>query len=93
MLVAKENLSGALTMASHSKRQSYVQYLQVMGTDATFVVISKSVCAADWEQDPWTGYQGFTTLNHSWWVLAAIDLQNAGVSNRGNPCSLRKTPV
>ena len=65
MLVSKEKPSGTLTVASHSKRASYVQYLQVMGTDATFIVISKSICAADWEQDPWTAYLGFTTLNHS----------------------------
>lgn len=49
-------------MASDSKIESYVQYSQVMGTDATFIVISESVCAADWEQDPWTAYPGFTTL-------------------------------
>ena len=47
MMVSKEKLSGALTMASHFKRESYVQYVQVMGTDATFVVISKSVCATN----------------------------------------------
>lgn len=65
MLVSKEKLSGAVTTASHAKTESYVQYLHVMGTDATFVVISKSICAADREQDPWTAYLGFTTLNHS----------------------------
>lgn len=65
MLVSKEKLSGAVTVTSHSKRESYVLYVHVMGADATFVVVSKSVCAADWEQDPWTTYLGFTTLNHS----------------------------
>lgn len=65
MLVSKEKPYEALAMASQSKRESYVQYLQVMGTDATFVVISKSICATDWEQDPWTAYLGFISLNHS----------------------------
>lgn len=46
-------------MASNSKRKSRAQYLQVMSADLTFVVISKPICAADWEQDPWTTYMGF----------------------------------
>lgn len=52
-------------MASHSKRECYVQYLHVMGADPTFIVVSKPVCAADWEQDPWTAYMGFTILKNS----------------------------
>lgn len=50
--------------------------LYVMGTDATLVVISKSVCATDWEQDPWAAYHTFTTIKCSCRVLTAVDIRN-----------------
>lgn len=79
-------------MASNSKRKSFVQYLHVMGTDLTFVVVSKPVCAADWEQDPWTTYMGFAIHKNSWWILTAIDLQKVGVSRLEKYLFSKKNP-
>lgn len=49
--------------------------LYIMGTNATLVVISKSVCAADWEQNPWAAHQEFAT-NSSCWVLITVNVRD-----------------
>lgn len=92
MPVSKGKPPGVLTMASHSKSKSYLQYLHVMGTDATFVIISKSVCAADWEQDPWAAHHTFTTIKCSCWVLTAVNLQKAEVLALGKPLFSKTNP-
>lgn len=57
-------------------------YLHIMGTNATLVVISKSICATDWEQNPWAAHQEFATIDSSCWVLITVNLQEVGVSVR-----------
>lgn len=50
--------------------------LCIMGTNATLVVISKSVCATDWEQNPWAAHQEFATSGFSCWVLITVNFRN-----------------
>lgn len=77
MLVPKEKPFEALSLACHSKRESCVPYLHVVGTDAAVVVIGEPICATHWVQDPGAADQVFATLHLSGWEFLAVKLQKS----------------
>lgn len=79
-------------VASRYKRKSCLQYLRIMGTNATLVVISKSICATDWEQNPWAAHQEFATSGFSCWVLITVNLQKVGASALKKPLLSKTNP-
>lgn len=47
---------GLQSIAGYLEGVLYVWHLPIVGTDPTFIIICIAICAANWLQDPWTGY-------------------------------------
>lgn len=56
----------------------WVWHSHVVGTDRALVVVRGAVCAANWIQVPWTGYQHFAVFRDLCLVPGAVNLAKQG---------------